>query len=80
MEGVLNELGADIKNLAEIKELFLNPRVTSDYEVKWKKPDASAITNFLCAEHDFSQERVSKAVERLLEAQDKGQKTLDKWF
>ncbi|VVB52963.1 Flap endonuclease 1 [uncultured archaeon] len=35
---------------------------------------------FLCDEHDFSQVRVSKAVERLVEASDEGQKTLDKWF
>jgi flap endonuclease-1 len=80
IEGVLAELNADIRALAEIRELFLNPEVTPDYELKWKKPDASAITEFLCREHDFSQERVSKAVERLLDASDQGQQTLEKWF
>ncbi|MCZ7358054.1 MAG: flap endonuclease-1 [Candidatus Methanoperedens sp.] len=80
IEGVLAELNADIKGLAEIRELFLNPDVTRDYELKWKKPDAAAITDFLCREHDFSQERVSKAVERLLDASDQGQQTLEKWF
>jgi len=49
-------------------------------ELKWRKPDASAITKFLCEEHDFSTERVSKAVERLLEASDTGQKTLENGF
>jgi len=76
----LKELTIDIKYLAEIRDLFLHPDVTPDYELKWRKPDAPAITNFLCEWHDFSRERVSKAVERLLEASDKGQKTLDKWF
>ncbi len=80
IEGVLKELNTDIKYLAEIRDLFLHPDVTPDYELKWRKPDASAITNFLCEGHDFSRERVSKAVERLLEASDTGQKTLDKWF
>ena len=80
IEGVLKELNTDVKYLAEIRDLFLHPDVTSDYELKWRKPDASAITNFLCEGHDFSRERVSKAVERLLEASDTGQKTLDKWF
>ncbi|MDO8728134.1 MAG: flap endonuclease-1 [Candidatus Methanoperedens sp.] len=80
IEGVLKELTIDIKYLAEIRDLFLHPDVTPDYELKWRKPDASAIMDFLCEGHDFSRERVSKAVERLLEASDKGQKTLDKWF
>ncbi|MCZ7385768.1 MAG: flap structure-specific endonuclease, partial [Candidatus Methanoperedens sp.] len=78
--GALGELNAEIKNLAEIKALFLAPDVTQDYELKWKKPDSSAIIKFLCEGHDFSKERVSKAVERLLLASDEGQKTLDKWF
>ncbi len=80
IEKALDELGENIENLAEIKELFLNPDVTCDYELKWRKPDASAITQFLCKEHDFSEARVSKAVERLLEASEEGQQTLDKWF
>ncbi|MBU4075780.1 MAG: flap endonuclease-1 [Euryarchaeota archaeon] len=80
IEGVLKELNTDIKYLAEIRDLFLHPDVTPDYELKWRKPDASAITKFLCEMHDFSGERVSKAVERLLYASDTGQKTLDKWF
>jgi flap endonuclease-1 len=80
IEGALDELNAEIKNLAEIRDLFLHPDVTPDYELGWKKPDSQAIVKFLCAEHDFSEERVSKAVERLLEASDEGQKTLDRWF
>lgn len=80
IEGALNGLNADIEKLAEIKALFLNPDVTSDYDLKWKKPEGEAIIKFLCAEHDFSEARVSKAVERLLEASDKGQQTLEKWF
>jgi len=80
IEGILKELNTDIKYLAEIRHLFLHPDVTPDYELKWKKPDAPAIMDFLCEVHDFSRERVSKAVDRLLEASDTGQKTLDKWF
>ena len=78
--GVLKELNTDIKYIAEIRDLFLHPDVTQDYELKWKKPDAAGVMQFLCEGHDFSRERVSKAVERLLEASDTGQKTLDKWF
>ncbi len=80
IEGALAELGIDISNLRELRDLFLNPDVTSDYELKWKKPEADAIQDFLCKQHDFSEGRVEKAVERLLEASDAGQQTLDKWF
>ncbi|MCZ7401527.1 MAG: flap endonuclease-1 [Candidatus Methanoperedens sp.] len=80
IEAALRELNSGIENLQEIKDLFLHPDVTTDYEIKWKKADGKAIIKFLCNEHDFSQVRVSKAVERLLEASDEGQKTLDKWF
>ncbi|MCX9009825.1 MAG: flap endonuclease-1 [Candidatus Methanoperedens sp.] len=80
IEGALAELGADIKHLMEIKHLFLVPDVTPDYELKWKKPNPSDVIEFLCKEHDFSEARVSKAVERLLEASEQGQQTLDKWF
>lgn len=80
IEDVLHELDTEIKNMPEIKALFLAPKVTQDYEVKWKKPDSQAIIKFLCVEHDFSEARVSKAVERLIDASDEGQKTLDKWF
>ncbi len=80
IECALEELNADIKNLEELRALFMHPEVTSDYGLEWKKPDAQAIKKFLCEEHDFSEERVSKAVERLLEASGKTQQTLEKWF
>src|SRR5659263_355345 len=61
IEEALGELNSRIENLQEIKDLFLHPGVTPDYEVKWKKADGKAITKFLCAGHDFSEARVSKA-------------------
>ncbi|HNR58851.1 MAG TPA: metallopeptidase TldD-related protein, partial [Methanothrix sp.] len=42
--------------------------------------DPEKILAFLCDERDFSQERVEKAVKRLMEAIVVGQSTLDKWF
>ncbi len=80
IEGVLAELNTDIEKLAEIRGLFLNPGVTADYELTWKKPNSEAIITFLCGGHDFSPERVSKAVERLLKASYDSQMTLEKWF
>jgi len=80
LESVLKARGETIENAAEIRDLFLAPPVTDDYEIKMKKPDAEKIRGFLCDERDFSPERVDKAVKRLEEAMKVGQSTLDKWF
>ncbi len=80
LEGVLKERGETIENAAEIRDLFLDPPVTDDYEIEMKKPNAEKILAFLCDGRDFSQERVEKATKRLEEAVVVGQSTLDKWF
>jgi flap endonuclease-1 len=80
IEAVLVEKGEGIENLQVIKDFFLYPDVISDYEMSWKSPKESEITDFLCSRHDFSEVRVKGAVGRLVEASDAGQQTLDQWF
>jgi flap endonuclease-1 len=80
LEGVLKARGEKIENAAEIRDLFLDPPVTDDYEIEMKKPSAEKILRFLCDERDFSPGRVDKATKRLEEAMKVGQSTLDKWF
>ena len=53
---------------AEIKRIFLEPEVTDEYELKWSEPDVEGVVAFLCEEHDFSKERVEKALNRVREA------------
>ncbi|MFH1179588.1 MAG: flap endonuclease-1 [Candidatus Bathyarchaeota archaeon] len=66
----------------EIKELFLNPRTTDDFVLEWSKPDVAGLLGFLCGEHNFSQQRVMSAVEKMQKGiEQKGQKTtLDRFF
>lgn len=66
----------------EIKKLFLNPKVTDNYEIKWHMPDEKGLIEFLCDEHDFSRERVKKAIERAKRAirQLTTQTSLEAWF
>ncbi|WP_370572620.1 flap endonuclease-1 [Methanomethylovorans sp.] len=80
IEKVLQAVGQNIENLQEIKDIFLNPSVTDNYALKWKKPDTHAIIAFLCEEHDFSKDRVMKACQRLETTSGPGQRTLDQWF
>ena len=69
-----------IDNLEEIRELFLNPPVTDDYEIKMKKPRAEEVISFLVEERDFDRERVEKTAKKIEEAYRRGQSTLDRWF
>ncbi|MEM2098720.1 MAG: flap endonuclease-1 [Candidatus Bathyarchaeia archaeon] len=65
-----------------IREIFLNPKVTDNYKLDWKEPDAEGIINFLCGEKDFSEDRVKKTLEKMQEStkKQKGKTTLEKWF
>jgi len=66
----------------KIKEIFLNPKVTDNYKIEWKQPDIEAVIAFICRERDFSEDRVRKAVEKMLKGikERKEKTTLEKWF
>jgi flap endonuclease-1 len=50
----------------EARELFKNPLVTDDYELKWEKNiDEEALRKFLCEEKGFAETRVEGAVKKL---------------
>jgi len=48
-----------------IRQIFLQPKVTDNYKLEWRKPNTQGITDFLCGERDFSQDRVQKALEKM---------------
>ena len=66
----------------KIQEIFLNPKITDNYILKWKEVDIDGIIDFLCREKDFSEERVSKALIKIQEGSKeiKEKTTLEKWF
>jgi flap endonuclease-1 len=66
----------------EIKKMFLEPKVTDNYKLEWKRPDVDEVLRFLCDERDFSRERVTNALNRVLKAyeQHAKQASLDLFF
>ena len=54
-----------IENYKLVRDIFLHPDVTETYEIKWGLRDVGKVKEFLCEEHDFSEERVNKALERI---------------
>ncbi len=64
----------------EIYELFIN-HPTKDVDFKFPKLDKEKIKEILVTEHNFSEERVDKQIERLEEIEkSKKQTGLNKWF
>ncbi len=66
----------------DIAKLFLEPEVTRDYRLEWRRPDRERVIEFLCDEHQFSRERVGTALERFEKAYESlfKQSTLESWF
>jgi len=82
-EKALKALGKSLeRDPAEIRELFLKPSVTEEFEVVWSEPDYDGIKSMLCYEHDFSENRVEKALSELKSAlkKSRGVTSLDQWL
>ncbi len=52
-------------DIDKLRKIFKEPRVTDDYEIKWRKPDMEKTIEILVKEHDFSQNRVEKVVKQM---------------
>ena len=54
-----------LPDVNRVREIFLKPEVTTSYTLKWSTPNVEKVVQFLCGEHDFSEDRVRKAVSRM---------------
>jgi len=62
VENALSVAG-DIKapsfeEISQIRDIFLKPDVTNDYNLSWSPIDTEKVLHILCDEHQFSQDRV----------------------
>lgn len=76
IEEALDELDADI-DWEPIKELYTSPSVTDDYGLEWGAPDYDEVIDLLCGQHDFSEDRVRGALDRINATAT--QSSLDRW-
>ena len=64
-----------------IRRIFIDPAVTQDYVLKWSKPNEDEVAAFLCGERDFSEDRVRRAVSKMVNVASAAKKaTLDSYF
>ena len=83
----LDQLSVDLRtqlpgNYAEIREIFLKPAVTDDYNLAYESANEEGLLRFLCEEHDFSSNRVEKVIERMrgVSHSINSQSELENWF
>ena len=65
-----------------IREIFLNPKVTDNYNLEWTDPNVEGVVDFLCQERDFSEDRVRRALSKMTAGlkEAKSKRTLESWF
>lgn len=83
IEKIVAEKGINIDfSYEEIRKIFLEPPTIEIDPISWPNPQPDTISDILCTQHDFSEERVNRAIQRLLAAFDKSmyQSSLSEFF
>jgi flap endonuclease-1 len=79
LETVLEKIDKTIEvDYNDIREIFLNPDVVTDYELKFKSPKRERLIDYLCGDHDFTEERTFMAIDKL--SKNTAQTNLEQWF
>ena len=59
-----------IQEIKEIREIFLHPKVTDDYSLRWSKTDKDAVIKILCNKHHFSEGRIEPIINKFSKIED----------
>ena len=66
--GRIEDMPAEIRDAVgevdPLRRIYLQPKVTDEYQVEFTEPDIDGVVKFLCDERQFSRERVTSALAR----------------
>jgi flap endonuclease-1 len=87
LEKALQAIDSSIPDVDVVKEIFLRVEHIDEYKLEWKAPQRDKIVEFMCGDHEFSEARVTAALDRLekhkpvkkAEVMPKSQSRLDMW-
>ncbi len=80
LEEILKNKGIEPSvDIDVLRDIFLSHDVNKDYDIKWKKVNHDGLIDFMCDEHDFSQNRVVNSAEKLKKLSS-SQRSLEDWF
>ena len=57
------DAASELELFSTVEQFFLHPPVTKNVKVKFGKMDCEKLVEFLCGQHDFSEERVRRTCE-----------------
>lgn len=81
MEAMPNEVLVEVAaDLGEVRRIFLEPEVTDEYSLAFRRPDEQGLLEFLCQERGFSREKVQGVVKRINAAHSRDQSSLASWM
>lgn len=83
IENMPNNVKSKIEgqDFEQIREIFLHPAVTSNYTLDYQNLDEEELTDFLCDQRDFSQQRVETVIRRMKQLyMSMNQTELEQWF
>jgi flap endonuclease-1 len=64
----------------EVRTIFLQPDVSDDYSLMWRRVNPEAVRKILCDKHGFSVDRVDAILGRIASKDDvRSQRSLDSW-
>jgi flap endonuclease-1 len=64
IEAMPEDIQSALGDISEVRRIYLSPDVTDEYDMHRGTPDIAGIRKFLCVEREFSEERVSAALDR----------------
>ena len=64
IESMPAEIRDAIGDLEPLRDIYLHPDVTAEYEMAFGDPDVDGIIGFLCDERQFGRQRVTDALDR----------------
>ncbi len=64
IEAMPAEIRDAVGDVEPLRRIYLQPRVTDDYQIVFGEPDVDGVVRFLCDEREFSRDRVTAALSR----------------
>ena len=64
IEQMPDEIRDGVGDIDAVRQIYMNPDVTSAYDISFREPDRDGIVDFLCGAREFSKERVTAALDR----------------
>jgi len=81
LEGLQHEGKVSVpEEFPEVRRIFLEPEITEDYELSWKRVDPESVRKVMCDKHGFGVDRIDAVLSKII-AKDgvNSQKSLDSW-